>query len=185
MLYHILHNISICHITCYFTYELTVYGKDRNPSLDEGGINIQHNGDRHLARTHSRVRNLKREISLHDRHIHLRNPFYFVTIFSIFFSCVTAKIMRIHQFSIRIQFSIGLDLYFWLELNLMISFRNEDRHLWKQKFWAQKCRKLAFSSFSTLFAIPNRQIIVWMHLVILWIGIADGTFDFDLELKKR
>ena len=58
-------------------------------------------------------------------------------------------------------------------------------HLWKQKFWAQKCRKLVFSSLSTLFVKPNRQIIVWMQLVILWMGSAEGTFDFDLESKKR
>ena len=113
------------------------------------------------------------------------NPFYFVAIFSKIVACVTAKIMRIHQFSIRIQFCVCLDLYFWFELNLMFSFRNKDMHLWKQKFWAQKNRKLVFSSFFTLFVIPNRQIIVWMHLVILWIGIAEGTFDFDLEWKKR
>ena len=24
-----------------------------------------------------------------------------------------------------------------------------------------------------------------MELVILWMGAAEGTFDFDLELKKR
>ena len=24
-----------------------------------------------------------------------------------------------------------------------------------------------------------------MQVVILWIGAAEGTFDFDLELKKR
>ena len=29
-------------------------------SLDEGGVNIEHDGDRHLARTHSRLGSLKR-----------------------------------------------------------------------------------------------------------------------------
>ena len=115
----------------------------------------------------------------------LRNPFYFVAIFSKIVACVTSGIMRIYQDSIRIHFSVCLDLYFWLELNLMISFRNEDVHLWKQNIWAQKCHKLVFSSFSTLFVKPNRQVFVWMHLVILWMGVAGSIFDSDLQLKKR
>ena len=69
-------------------------------------------------------------------------------------------------------------------------FRNEDIHLWTKtcicghKIVAQRSQ-IAFSSFSTLFVKPNRQIIVWMQLVILWMGVAEGTFGFDLELKKR
>ena len=61
--------------------------------------------------------------------------------------CVTAGIMRIYQYSIRIPQSVWSDLCFWLELNLMMSFRNEDMHLWKHKIWAQKCRKLVFFHF--------------------------------------
>ena len=99
--------------------------------------------------------------------------------------------MRTYQHWIRIHFRVCLDLYFWLEQNLMMSFRNEDMPLWKQKIWAQKCRtvvlcsKLVFSSFSALFIKPNRQIIVWIQFVNLWMFAAEGTFDFDLELKKR
>ena len=44
--------------------ELTVYETDRNASLDEGGVDIQHDGDRHLVRTHSRLHNLKRDRSV-------------------------------------------------------------------------------------------------------------------------
>ena len=62
--YHILHTISICYLTCYIIYELMVYGTDRNSSLDEGGVFIQHDGDRHLARTHSRLGNLKGDRSV-------------------------------------------------------------------------------------------------------------------------
>ena len=65
-----------------------------------------------------------------------RNPFYFVAISSKIVAFVTARIMRIYQYSIWIHFSVCLDLYFWLELNLVMSFRNEDVHLWKQKIWA-------------------------------------------------
>ena len=57
MLYSIL---RMCYIIC----ELTVYGTDQNPSLDEGGVDVQHDGDRHLARTHSRLGNLKRHRSV-------------------------------------------------------------------------------------------------------------------------
>ena len=38
-------------------------------------------------------------------------------------------IMRIHQDSIKIYFSVCLDLHFRLEPNLMTSFRKEDMHL--------------------------------------------------------
>ena len=40
------------------------------------------------------------------------NLFYFVAIFSKIVACVTAGIMRIYQYSIRIHFSVCLDLYF-------------------------------------------------------------------------
>ena len=40
------------------------------------------------------------------------NPYNFVAIFPKIVACVTAEIMRIYQFSIRIQFSVCLDPYF-------------------------------------------------------------------------
>ena len=49
-----------------------------------------------------------------------RNPFYFVSIFSKVVACVTSCVTS------------------GLKLNLMMSFRNEDMHLGKQKIWAQK-----------------------------------------------
>ena len=113
------------------------------------------------------------------------NPLYFVSNFTKIVACKTAEIMKIYQYSIRIHFSVYLNLFFWLELNLIMSFRNEDMHLQKQKNWPQKSRKLVFSSFSYLFVKPNRHIIVWMQLVILWMSAAEGTFGFDRELKKR
>ena len=54
--------------------------------------------------------------------------------------------------------------------------------MWKLNILGTKC-KLVFSSFSTMFIKPNRQIIVWLQKVIPWMGAAEGTFDFDLEEK--
>ena len=87
--------------------------------------------------------------------------------------------------NIQLEYTLVYVWIFWLELNLMMSFRNENMHLWKQKIWAHKWRKLVSSSFSTLFVKLNRQIIIWMQLVILWNAAAEGTFDSDLEMKKR
>ena len=75
------------------------------------------------------------------------NPFYFAAIFSKIVACVTAEIMRIYQHWIRIHFKVCLDHYFWLEQHLMMSFRNEDIPLWKQKIWAQKCANWFFLRF--------------------------------------
>ena len=66
-----------------------------------------------------------------------------------------------------------------------MSFKKKHVHQWKQKIWAQKMSQIGFFPFSTLFVKPNRQIIVWMQLVIPWMGAAEGTFDFDFESKKR
>ena len=48
IIYDIIYDI-ISYVVYYIIYELTVHGTDRNPSFDEYGVDIQHNGDRNLA----------------------------------------------------------------------------------------------------------------------------------------
>jgi len=48
IIYDIIYDI-ISYVVYYIIYELTVHGTDRNPSFDECGVDIQHNGDRNLA----------------------------------------------------------------------------------------------------------------------------------------
>ena len=91
---------------------------------------------------------------------------------------VTAVIMRIYQYSFEIHYSV------WSLLLIGTKFDDE---LQEQRYVFVKTENLGTktSLFSTLIVKSNRQIIIWMQLVILWMGAAEGIFDFDLELKKR
>ena len=63
IIYDIIYDI-ISYVVYYIIYELTVYGTDRNPSFDEYGVDIQHNGDRNLARTNAHLGNVKGDRSI-------------------------------------------------------------------------------------------------------------------------
>ena len=91
---------------------------------------------------------------------------------------VTAVIMRIYQYSFEIHYSV------WSLLLIGTKFDDE---LQEQRYVFVKTENLGTktSLFSTLIVKSNRQIIIWMQLVILWMGAAEGIFDFDLELKNR
>ena len=67
-------------IICYIINELTIHGTDRNPSLDEGGVDIQPDGDRHLPDPLAHGQFEKRQIRLHDPHDphRMRSPLAFL-----------------------------------------------------------------------------------------------------------